>query len=75
MDEIARNLASVSALLIVISIAIWANRLRGPLLQRLDGQRASNAAPAAIAIKFLTLAVGLSAVAAVLAIIAWILPK
>lgn len=74
MDEIARNLAAVSALLIVISIAIWANRLRGPLLQRLDGQRASNTAPAAIAIKLLMVAFAISAVAAVLAIIAWVFP-
>ena len=74
MHEIARNLAAVSALLVVISIAIWANRLRGPLLQRLDGRRSSNAAPAAIAIKLLMAAVGISAVAALLAVIGWIFP-
>jgi hypothetical protein len=74
MDDIARSLAVVSALLIVVSIAIWANRLRGPLLQRLDGQRATNAAPAAIAIKLLMVAFGISAVAALLAIVAWVWP-
>ena len=74
MPEIARILAFASALLILVSFAIWANRLRGPLLQRLDGRRASNEAPAAIAIKLLLLALGVSAVAAVLAIIGWILP-
>jgi Zn-dependent protease len=72
MHEIARNLAAISALLIVISIAIWANRLRGPLLQRLDGKRTSNAAPAATAIKLLMAALGISAVAAAFAIIGWI---
>jgi hypothetical protein len=74
MDEIARSLAVVSVLLMVISIAIWANRLRGPLLQRLDGQRASNAAPAAIAIKLLMVAFAISAVAALLAVVAWVSP-
>ena len=72
MHEIARTLAAVSALLIVISVAIWANWLRGPLLQRLDGRRSSNVAPAAIAIKLLMAALGISVVAAVLAGIGWI---
>jgi hypothetical protein len=48
--------------------------LRGPLLQRLDGQRASNAAPAPLAMKLLMAAFGVSAVAAVLAIVGWISP-
>jgi hypothetical protein len=74
MRELACTLAFASAFLMVISFAIWANWLRGPLLQRLDGQRASNAAPAAIAIKSLVAAFGVSAVAAVLAIVGWISP-
>ena len=74
MFEVARALAFLSALLIVISLAIWAMGLRGPLLQRLDGRRASNAAPAALAIKLLTAAFGLSAIAALLAIVGWISP-
>ena len=72
MPEVAQALAFLSALLIVMSFAIWSNWLRGPLLQRLDGQRASNAAPAALAIKLLIAAVGVSALAAVLAIAGWI---
>jgi hypothetical protein len=72
MSEVARALAFLSALLIVISFAIWAMGLRGPLLQRLDGPRASNAAPAALAIKLLTAAFGVSAIAAFLAIVGWI---
>ena len=72
MPEVARTLAFSSALLMVISLAIWANWLRGPLLQRLDGQRAPNAAPAARAIKLLVVAFGVSAVAAVLAVVGWI---
>jgi hypothetical protein len=72
MPEIAQTLAFLSALLMVISVAIWAKQLRGPLLQRLDGQRASNVTPAGIAMKLLMAAFGLSALAAVLAIVGWI---
>jgi Zn-dependent protease len=74
MAEIAAALGTFSALLMVISLAIWASWLRGPLLQRLDGERASNAASAGIAINLLVAAFGVSAVAAVLAIVAWISP-
>ena len=74
MSEVARILAFVSAILMAISFVIWANWLRGPLLQRLDGQRASNAAPAALAIKLLIAAFAVSAVAAALAILEWISP-
>ena len=70
MLELARTLAFASASLMVISIGIWASWLGGPLLQRLDGQLPSNAAPAGIAIKLLIAAFGLSAVAAVLVIVA-----
>ena len=68
MPEFAHALAFLSAFLMVVSFAIWSNWLRGPLLQRLDGQRPSNAAPAALAIILLLVAVGVGAVAAVLAI-------
>jgi hypothetical protein len=74
MPEVAQALAFLSALLMVISFAIWSKWLGGPLLQRLDGQRASNAAPAALAIKLLMAAFGVSVVAAVLAIGGWISP-
>jgi hypothetical protein len=72
--EVARALAFAAALLMAISFAIWWSWLRGPLLQRLDGRRAANAAPAALAIKLLIAALGVSAVAASLAIVAWISP-
>ena len=74
MAELARTLGYLAALLMVISFAIWSNWLRGPLLQRLDGQRASNTAPAGFAIKLLFAALGVSALAAVLAIGDWISP-
>ena len=72
MPELAQALGFLSALLIVMSFAIWSNWLRGPLLQRLDGRRQSNAAPAALAIKSLMAALGISVLAAVLAIGNWI---
>jgi hypothetical protein len=43
-------------------------------MQRLDGLRASNAKPAAVAMKLLGAAFGVSVVAAVLAIGGWISP-
>lgn len=74
MPELARTLGFLAALLMVISFAIWSNWLRGPLLQRLDGRRASNTGPAGFAIKLLLAALGVSALAAVLAIGGWISP-
>jgi hypothetical protein len=72
MSEAAQILALFSALSLLASVAIWAVLLRGPLLQRLDGRRVSNAGPAALAIQLLMLAVGVSAVAAMLAVAGWI---
>jgi hypothetical protein len=72
--EAARTLALFSALLLVVSATIWGKILRGPLLQRLDGSRASNDGPAELAMKTLVLAFALSSVAAVLAIVALIVP-
>ena len=72
--EMARVLAVAAAVLMVISFAIWLSWLRGPLLQRLDGPRVSNVGPAALAMKSLIVAFGVSFVAAVLAVVAWISP-
>jgi hypothetical protein len=74
MPEVARILAFGSALLLAISFVIWSNWLRGPLLQRLDGPRASNRAPALLAMKLLMVGLGASVVAASLAIVGWINP-
>lgn len=63
-----------SAFLLFGSFALWAGLLRGPLLQRLDGRRASNAASARLGLQALLFALGLSAVAALLAIGGWISP-
>jgi len=74
MPEAARTRALFSALLLLASGAIWAALLRGPLLQRLDGGRASNNRPAQLAIQMLVLALALSAVAAVVGVAGWISP-
>ena len=74
MLETAHILALFSEALLVIAIVIWAKVLGGPLLQRLDGARASNARPAQVALQLLLVALVLSAIAAVLAIAGWISP-
>lgn len=71
MPFVAQMLAFCSALLLVASIAIWAGLLRGPLLQRLDGSRTANVRPAELAARVLALALGASALAAILAIVGW----
>jgi len=72
MTNVAVVLALCSALLLIVSVAIWAKVLRGPLMQRLDGGRQSNDKPAEIAAQLLVLAFVTSALAAILAIVGWI---
>jgi len=74
MPEVARILAFGSALLLVMSFAIWINWLRGPLLQRLDGLRVSNGGPAGFAAGLLMLGFVVSVAGAALAIVGWISP-
>lgn len=74
MTEAAHILALFSMLFLVVSVAIWAGLLGGPLLQRLDGRKESNAGPAKVGLQALVLAFVSSTVAAVLAIIGWIAP-
>ena len=72
MADFAQIIALCGALSLVACLFIWATVLRGPLLQRLDGERASNAGPAELASQVLLLAFCLSVVAAALAVGAWI---
>ena len=74
MFESARALALLSAVLIVTSVAVFSKWLRGPLMQRLDGQRASNVAPSAIVLRLLMVALAISALAAALAVFDLISP-
>ncbi len=71
MLEVARILASVAVILLTVAIAAWANRLRRPSLRRLNGSAVANGGNLQIAALLLLAAVGLSAVAAVLAIAGW----
>ena len=70
MFEASWVLGTFSALLLAGAVAIWAKVLRGPLLQRLDGKRGSDAAGAEWVSKMLVAAVAVGAIAAVLAIVA-----
>ena len=72
MAEFAQIISLCGALLLLACLFIWASVLRGPLLQRLDGGRASNAGPAELVSQVLVLAFGLSVVAAALAVGEWI---
>jgi len=72
MTDVAGVLALCSALLLIVSVAIWAKVLRGPLMQRLDGGRQSNDEPAEAAAQILVFAFVTSALAAILAIVGWI---
>lgn len=74
MTEAAGIFALFSALLLIVAVAIWGGFLRGPLMQRLGGRRESNAAPAELGSQALVLALGMSAVAAALALAGWIAP-
>lgn len=70
MLEAARILASVSVLVLVVALAAWANPLGRPQLRRIDGT-AANEDNLEVAALLLLVGVGLSAVAAFLAIAGW----
>lgn len=72
MLEVGGIFGIFAALLLVASVVIWAKRLRGPLLQRLSGRRTSNVRATELVSEVLVFALGLSAVAAALAIVGWI---
>lgn len=71
MLEAARILGFFSAALLIASIAAWVKLSRGPTLQRLDGRSGSSPGPSEFASQLLVAAVCSSAVAAILAIMAW----
>ena len=71
MLEAARIIGCLSAFLLITAIAAWVKLSRSPALQPIDGSASQNGR-IEIASQILVLAVGLSAVAAVLAIAAWI---
>ena len=71
MLEVARILASIAVILLIVAIAAWANPLGRSPLRRLDGSAVANGGNLQIAALLLLAAVGLSAVAAILAIAGW----
>ena len=73
MLEAARILAILSVLALGAGLLGWVKLFRSPALQRLDGRQKRTFGRAEMASQLLALAVGLSAVAAVLAVAAWVL--
>ncbi len=74
MIETARLLGWLSAALLLAAFAAWMKVPRGAFLQRLGGRPGLNSGRAEGASQLLFLAVGVSAVAAVLAVAGWISP-
>ncbi len=72
MLEAARILALFSAVALFAGIMGWLKLFRHPALQRLDGRPEQAPRRAEAASQLLLLAVGMSAVAAVLAVAGWI---
>ena len=67
MLEFARILAGVAAVVLVIAIGTWVKVFRKPALRRLDGSVAGGEGQAKNGSRLLGVALGASAVAAVLA--------
>ena len=72
MLEAGRIMACVGAILLIIAAGAWLKLGRTPLLRRIDGRLALTSAKGELAAQLLMAAVGLSAAAAALAVIAWI---
>lgn len=72
MLELGQMLGLVAAILLVVTIAAWVKLGRGPSLQPIDGRSTAKHAPAEFAAQLLALAFGLSALAALVAVIGWI---
>ena len=71
MLEAARILAGVAVILLIVAVAAWANPLGRPQLRRPNGSTVANGGNLQIAALLLLAAVGMSAVAAILAIAGW----
>jgi hypothetical protein len=72
MLEAARILGCISAVLLIGVIAAGIMLSRVPKLERLDGSPAPSDVATEVALRFLVMALALSAVAAVLAVASWI---
>lgn len=72
MLEVARFLIGISGVLLVAALVTWLNLFRGPVLRPIDGRARLSNAQAELGSQLLVVATGLSAVAAVLAVVGWI---
>ena len=70
MREAAQILGLFSAAMLIVAVLTWVRLGRDSALLRLDGRSISNSGRAELASQLLVLAFGLSAVAALLAIVA-----
>lgn len=72
MLEAARILASISVTLLIVAVAAWGDLWGRMQVRRLNGSAAAKAGNLEVAARLLLSAVGLIAVAAVLAIAGWL---
>ncbi len=68
MHDVAQAIGWLSAVVLIVAVGAWLKLLFQPALQRLDGRRPANGGKLEAASQLIVLAVGLSSVAAVLAI-------
>jgi hypothetical protein len=72
MLEFGQILGLFSAAMLVIAVAAWVKLRWGAALHPVDGRSGVNPAPAEFASLLLVLAFGLSALAAIFAVVGWI---
>ena len=71
MLEASHILGFFSAFLLVVAVAAWARVLRTPALQRLDDKDGPRTSQTELAAQLMILALGMSALAAAIAIFGW----
>ena len=69
MVELSYVLGAIAAFLLLAAFATWSNMFRGPILRRLDGRARLSDGQTRLGSQLLLTATGLSAVAALIAII------
>jgi len=72
MVEAADVLGVLAAVLLLMAVIAWVKLIRGPLMQRTDGNTGLDSAQGEFASELLLWAAGLSSAAAFLAIAGWI---
>ena len=73
MLELGQILGFLAAAVLIVAVAAWVKLGRRPALQRIDGRSPrANPAPAEFASQLVLAALGLSVVAALLAVVGWI---